>query len=58
LVVLVSVTRPKKSLGYYGGTVAAPVVRQILSHGLAYLQVPPDRPRGSMTAALADPPLD
>jgi cell division protein FtsI/penicillin-binding protein 2 len=43
LVVIVTVTKPTKSIGYYGGTVAAPVAREILSHALAYLQVPPDR---------------
>lgn len=43
LVVLVSVTRPNKRIGYYGATVAAPVVGEILTHALAYLQVAPDR---------------
>ncbi|MFW5858056.1 MAG: peptidoglycan D,D-transpeptidase FtsI family protein [Planctomycetota bacterium] len=39
LVVLVSVTRPKN--GYYGGTVSAPAVREILRESLLYLHVPP-----------------
>lgn len=43
LVVFVGICRPKKSIGYYGGTVAAPVVKEILTHSLAYLQIPPDR---------------
>ncbi len=43
LVVIVAVTRPKKSIGYYGGTVAAPVVKNILAHSLAYLQIDPDK---------------
>ncbi len=43
LVVLVCITRPQKSLGYYGGTVAAPAAREILAASLAYLQVPPER---------------
>ena len=43
LVVLVCITRPLKSLGYYGGTVAAPAAREILAASLAYLQVPPER---------------
>ncbi|HKQ47505.1 MAG TPA: penicillin-binding protein 2 [Phycisphaerae bacterium] len=43
LVVFVGISRPKKSIGYYGGTVAAPVVKEILTHALAYLQIPPDR---------------
>jgi len=44
LVVFVGICRPKKNIGYYGGTVAAPVVKEILTHALAYLQIPPDRP--------------
>ena len=41
LVCLVTVDEPKKSLGYYGGTVAAPAVREILRRGLHALNVPP-----------------
>ncbi len=50
VVVLVLVNRPDKSLGYYGGTVAAPAARAILAQTLEYLgvppteDVPPDRP--------------
>lgn len=51
VVVCVAVFRPKKSIGYYGGTVAAPVVREILAHALAYLQVPPDKSPSSLSAA-------
>lgn len=51
LVVCVAVFRPKKSLGYYGGTVAAPVVREILTHALAYLQISPDKAPTSLSAA-------
>lgn len=51
LVVMVAVTRPKKSIAYYGGTVAAPVVREILAHALAYLQIAPDRPDGRTVAS-------
>lgn len=62
LVVLVAVYRPKKSIGYYGGTVAAPVVREILKHALAYLQVPPDKNPATLTSAafsnFADVPQD
>jgi cell division protein FtsI/penicillin-binding protein 2 len=43
LVVLVSIRRPDHSLGYYGGTVAAPPAREILAHALAYLNIPPDK---------------
>lgn len=42
LVVFVAIRRPDASVGYYGGQVAAPVVRQIMKHSLAYLGVPPD----------------
>jgi len=41
VVVLVQVNEPDKSLGYYGGTVAAPAAKQILEQTLAYLGVPP-----------------
>lgn len=42
LVVLVSVMRPKASIAYYGGTVAAPAAGELLGFSLAYLGVPPD----------------
>jgi len=38
--VYLAIIRPKKKLGYYGGTVAAPAVREILAKTLAYLNVP------------------
>ena len=40
-VVLVSIYKPSKE-GYYGGTVAAPAVKEILAETLAYMQVPPE----------------
>ena len=43
LVVLVMVRRPDSSKAYYGGTVAAPAVRMILTETLAYLAVRPDK---------------
>ena len=45
VVVMVSVDEPTKRKGgnHYGGTVAAPVVAEILERSLAYLVVPPDR---------------
>jgi cell division protein FtsI/penicillin-binding protein 2 len=46
LVVLVAIRRPDPSIGYYGGTISAPVVRGILAHALAYLQIPPDKEGG------------
>jgi cell division protein FtsI/penicillin-binding protein 2 len=39
--VLVMIRKPDPRLGYYGGVVSAPAVRQILAETLAYLQVPP-----------------
>jgi cell division protein FtsI/penicillin-binding protein 2 len=42
LCVLVSIGQPDRSLGYYGGTVAAPAVGSILQQSLAYLAVPPE----------------
>ncbi len=55
LVAIVSVRRPDRSKGYYGGTIAAPAVREILGQSLAYLDVPYDKPREVMTAADAPP---
>ena len=39
--VLVMIRKPNPRLGYYGGVVSAPAVREILAETLAYLQVPP-----------------
>lgn len=55
LVAFVAIRRPNKKIGYYGATVAAPAVREILGHALAYLQVPPD-PQADSVAALSDAP--
>lgn len=41
VVVLVSIYKPTRE-GYYGGVVAAPVVREIIAETLAYMQVPPE----------------
>ncbi len=49
VVVLVAIRRPDPSIAYGGGAVAAPVVREILSHTLAYLDVAPDRATASLT---------
>jgi cell division protein FtsI (penicillin-binding protein 3) len=43
LVVFVSLDEPDRSLAYYGGTVAAPAVREILEKSLGYLHVPADQ---------------
>lgn len=58
LVVFVGVFKPKKSIGYYGGTVAAPPVREILAHALAYLQVPADQTPTVLTSHVEDLPRD
>jgi len=42
LVAFVAIRRPDASVGYYGGQVAAPVVKEILRHSLAYLRIPGD----------------
>ncbi|MCZ7647941.1 MAG: penicillin-binding protein 2 [Planctomycetota bacterium] len=41
LVCLIAVNEPDKKLGYYGGTVAAPPVKEVLRRGLKALGVPP-----------------
>lgn len=43
VVVLISVRKPDRSIGYYGGTVSAPPVKAVLEMVLPYLGVPPDR---------------
>ncbi len=49
VICLVSVYWPDRSKGYYGGTVAAPAVREVLKETLTYLGVPPDRePAGTV----------
>lgn len=55
MVALIVIRKPNKSLGYYGGTVAGPVVREILRHGLAYLQIPPDLQPPKITALSSGP---
>ena len=46
IVCLISIYFPDRSKGYYGGTVAAPYVRQVLEGALRHLNIPPDRPEG------------
>jgi cell division protein FtsI/penicillin-binding protein 2 len=41
VVVEVNIRRPKRSIGYYGGTVAAPAVQQILKAYFDYMHIPP-----------------
>ncbi len=42
LIVIVVVHQPDRSIGYYGGTVAAPAARQIVEQSLEYLGEPHD----------------
>jgi len=44
LVLAVAVDEPDRSIGYYGGTVAAPVARRIFEEVLPYLGVEPSGP--------------
>jgi cell division protein FtsI (penicillin-binding protein 3) len=44
IVVAVMVNEPDKSIGYYGGTVAAPAAKKILEQALPYLGIPPTEP--------------
>ena len=48
LAVLVMIRKPKRSLGYYGGTVAGPAVRAIIQKTLAYWDITPDRESSSL----------
>jgi len=41
VVAIVSIRRPVKSIGYYGGTVAAPAVHDILKAYFEYMHIPP-----------------
>ncbi len=41
LVVLCVIDDPDKTIGHYGGTVAGPVVRDVIEQSLNYLRVPP-----------------
>ncbi len=46
--VIVMIRKPKRSLGYYGGTVAGPAVREIIQKTLAYWDITPDRDSSSV----------
>jgi len=50
VVCLISIYWPDRNKGYYGGTVAAPYVKEVLQKTLTYLQVTPDRPYGQFAA--------
>jgi len=58
---LISIYWPERGKGYYGATVAAPFVKDVLEKSLRYLKVPPDRPevavrRGTGLAAATQEP--
>ena len=43
VVCLISIYHPDRAKGHYGGTVAAPYVRDVIKRTLTYLDVPPDK---------------
>ncbi|MDP6545191.1 MAG: penicillin-binding protein 2 [Phycisphaerae bacterium] len=51
LLCVISVYWPDRSKAYYGGTVAAPFVKQVLKRSLMYLKVPPDKGIGIASTA-------
>ncbi len=51
LLCVISVYRPGRSKAYYGGTIAAPFVKQVLERSLTYLKIPPDKGIGIASAA-------
>ncbi|MBN1553195.1 MAG: penicillin-binding protein 2 [Phycisphaerae bacterium] len=50
VVCLISIYFPDRSKGYYGGTVAAPRVKEVLEKTLTYLHIPPERPQETFAA--------
>jgi cell division protein FtsI (penicillin-binding protein 3) len=52
---VISIYKPDRTLGYYGGTVAAPYVGQVLAQSLEYLDVRPDRPREAWARVIPPP---
>ena len=50
-VCLISIYHPDRNKGYYGGTVAAPFVREVLEKTMTYLNIPPDRADALVAAA-------
>ncbi|MBK9126559.1 MAG: penicillin-binding protein 2 [Phycisphaerales bacterium] len=52
VVAVCSIYRPTRG-GYYGGVVAAPVVKEILAETLAYMQVPPELSAGDRKSGAA-----
>ena len=52
IVVLCSIHRPDKSIGHYGGTVAAPAVKNVIERTLTYLGVPPSPRQPEVASAV------
>ncbi len=50
VVCLISIYWPDRSKGYYGGSIAAPRVKEVLENTLTYLHIPPERPEGTFAA--------
>jgi cell division protein FtsI (penicillin-binding protein 3) len=50
LVAIVTLHKPDRTLGYFGGTVAAPACTRILERSLQYLHVPEDQPETEVAA--------
>jgi len=53
LMALVMIRKPDRRIGYYGSKVAAPAVKAILEHGLAYRNVPADLPANDSPQKIA-----
>ena len=51
LLCVISVYWPDRSKAYYGGTIAAPFVKQVLERSLTYMKVHPDKGIGIASAA-------
>jgi len=51
VICVISIYWPDRSKGYYGSTVAAPYVRQVLQKTLTYLDVPADKGPADLAAA-------
>ena len=57
LICLISIYKPSR-YGYYGGTVAAPAVREVLENSLRYLQIPPEDDSPALESLQSNGALD
>jgi cell division protein FtsI (penicillin-binding protein 3) len=53
LVMAVMVDEPDKEIGYYGGQVAAPVFREVMTQALRLMNISPDNPQQISTLAMS-----